>query len=402
MLWLIALCFSANITVSAQEVIAQDSLMCEATFRFVPGKDMLFSPWGGNGESLLKLSRFININRDVILSGKAPVLVFGYCASAGTPEVCLHRALLMSNRVKSEMILRNGLREEDFRTRNSTQAYGKLRNAVVVRIVLPQTVSAVEDIPVEQPVIPVDTILATKNTSLTDTALRADAEVPVKVIQTAALSRWSVGVNVGIPFFWGDMVSMSADKTYIGIGAGIQGSYRFSKFFGLELSADYAQGKMGACDYARNYQLTPGGMTLYSAGTDTSLSYDELYSKISVVNVGLGLNLYLNRLFGIQAVHNRFQVVLTPAVYGQFFTTEIFRKTDDGKFSDDTTKPGAISLGLGGALSLRYRIASAWDLQLKNSVLWITDNKFDGIVIPYDHTRHNALWLPQVGMLWHL
>ncbi len=31
-------------------------------------------------------------------------------------------------------------------------------------------------------------------------------------------SRWNIGLNVGIPFFWGDMLSMSASKTYIGTG----------------------------------------------------------------------------------------------------------------------------------------------------------------------------------------
>ena len=42
---------------------------------------------------------------------------------------------------------------------------------------------------------------------------------------------------------------MSADKTYIGISAGLQADYRFSDFFGANLSADYAQGKAGARDY---------------------------------------------------------------------------------------------------------------------------------------------------------
>lgn len=32
--------------------------------------------------------------------------------------------------------------------------------------------------------------------------------------------------------------------------------------------------------------------------------------------------------------------------------------------------PVPLSLGLGGASSLRYHIAPAWSLQLKNSVLW--------------------------------
>ena len=105
------------------------------------------------------------------------------------------------------------------------------------------------------------------------------------------------------------MLSMSADKTYIGISAGLQIDYRFSDFLGANLSADYAQGKTGARSYARDYQLSPSGMTIYSDGTAVSQPYKELYSKISVVNVGLGLDIYFNRFLGTHALYNRFQTV---------------------------------------------------------------------------------------------
>lgn len=198
------------------------------------------------------------------------------------------------------------------------------------------------------------------------------------------------------------MLSMSADKTYIGISAGLQADYRFSDFFGANLSADYAQGKAGARNYAQHYQLSPSGMTAYSDGTDCSRPYKELYSKISVVNIGLGLDIYFNRFLGVRALYSRFQAVLTPTVYGQFFKADIYNKATDTRFSNGITRPNTVSLGLGGALSFRYRIASDWSLQLKNSFLWMTDNKFDGITTPYGHTRHNVLWMPQFGILWTL
>lgn len=40
--------------------------------------------------------------------------------------------------------------------------------------------------------------------------------------------------------------------------------------------------------------------------------------------------------------------------------------------------------------------------QLKNSLLWITDNHFDGIRTPFGKTKQNALWLPQVGVIWDI
>ncbi|MCD8182871.1 MAG: hypothetical protein LUE99_07005 [Bacteroides sp.] len=98
-------------------------------------------------------------------------------------------------------------------------------------------------------------------------------------------------------------------------------------------------------------------MTLYGHGTDASLAYGELYSQISVVSAGLGLDVYLNRLFGSRAADSRFQAILTPTVYGQFFSATLHDKLSDEKFSDGSTKPATLSLGLGGALALRYRIA---------------------------------------------
>ncbi|MFR1239861.1 MAG: hypothetical protein ACLSDJ_01440 [Butyricimonas faecihominis] len=43
-------------------------------------------------------------------------------------------------------------------------------------------------------------------------------------------SRWSLGVNGGISAFRGDMISFSADKTYIGVQGGLQLGYQFTDF----------------------------------------------------------------------------------------------------------------------------------------------------------------------------
>ena len=56
-------------------------------------------------------------------------------------------------------------------------------------------------------------------------------------------SRWSLGLNGGISIFRGDMVSFSADKTYIGGQGGLQLGYQFTPTFCLSLTADMGQGK---------------------------------------------------------------------------------------------------------------------------------------------------------------
>ncbi|WP_416980378.1 OmpA family protein [Alistipes ihumii] len=215
-------------------------------------------------------------------------------------------------------------------------------------------------------------------------------------------SRWSVGLNAGIPFFWGDMLSMSADKTYIGFAIGVQGGYRISDLLAVSLSADYAQGKLGARGYAEDYLLAPDGMTWYVPQQQAMQRYGDLYSKVSLVNVGLSLDVNINRIFSKRAAEHRFTVWVSPTVYGQFFSADIYTKADDKRYSDGTTKPGGLSLGLGGALSLRYRVTRNIDLQLKNSLFWMTDNRFDGIQTIFGKTRHNAAWIPQIGVVWNI
>lgn len=242
--------------------------------------------------------------------------------------------------------------------------------------------------------------------TLTGTCLRGQEKIPEReslqnTAQYHEFSRWNVGFNLGMPFFWGDMLSMSADKTHIGIATGIQGSYLFSKSLGIVLSVDYANGKAGAHAYAKDYLLTPDGMTHYTP-KENALAYSELYAKISLVNIGIGADINLNGLLNSKAADKPFTVWLSPTIYGQAFKTKTYSSANDRQFSDGSTNPDKFSLGLGGALCLRYRMAEAWSVQLKNTLLWMTDNKFDAIVTPYGHTRHNAMWMPQLGVIWTL
>ena len=118
--------------------------------------------------------------------------------------------------------------------------------------------------------------------------------------------------------------------------------------------------------------------------------------------MGLSFDVNLNRIFSRQAAEHRFTVWVSPAVYGQFFKADVYTKADDKRYSDGTTVPDGLSLGLGGALTLRCRVGRGIDLQLKNTVLWMADNHFEAIRTPFGKTRHNAMWVPQIGVVWHI
>lgn len=187
------------------------------------------------------------------------------------------------------------------------------------------------------------------------------------------------------------MLSMSADKTYVGFAAGIQGGYRISEFLAVSLSLDYAKGKLGARSYAQDYLLAPDGMTWYVPQQQAMSRYADLYSDVSLFNLGLSLDVNVNRLFSKSALKHRFTVWMSPAVYGQFFSSDIHVKADNSLYSNGSTSPSKISFGLGGALTIRYRINNSLDLQLKNSGIWMTDNNFDGIRTSFGKTKHNAM-----------
>ena len=88
------------------------------TFRFVPQKDMFYVPWNGNDTELARLLECIENNKTTILDGKLPLLVDGYCNSLGSEAENLATAKIRANRVKSELIIRTEIKEENFITRN--------------------------------------------------------------------------------------------------------------------------------------------------------------------------------------------------------------------------------------------------------------------------------------------
>ena len=132
---LFVLLLSALVPVSAQE--RSDTTY---VFRFVPAEDMFYIPWNGNGAELDRLLACIAGNRSAIADGTVPVLVDGYCTSQPSEAENLAMAKTRSNRVKTELILRGGLTEAYFTTRN----HASDGNFVTVRIVIPAGPSEAE------------------------------------------------------------------------------------------------------------------------------------------------------------------------------------------------------------------------------------------------------------------
>ncbi|BDF63385.1 hypothetical protein CE91St16_26400 [Alistipes finegoldii] len=122
-------------------VIAQQKTDTTYTFRFVSQKDMFYVPWNGNDTELARLLECIENSKATILDGKLPLLVDGYCNSLGGEAENLATAKIRANRVKSELITRAKIKEENFITHNHAAG----GDFVIVRLTVPAKETAVTD-----------------------------------------------------------------------------------------------------------------------------------------------------------------------------------------------------------------------------------------------------------------
>ena len=122
-------------------VMAQQKADTTYTFRFVPREDMFYVPWNGNDTELARLLECIEKNKATILDGKLPLYVDGYCNSLNGEKENLAIAKIRSNRVKSELIIRAEIKEENFITRN----HATEGDFVTVRLTIPVKETAATD-----------------------------------------------------------------------------------------------------------------------------------------------------------------------------------------------------------------------------------------------------------------
>ena len=121
------------LTAAVSPVFAGQEADTTYTFRFIPQKDMFYVPLDGNDRELARLLECVRRNKDSILGGSLPLYVNGYCNSLDSEKENLRIAAIRSNRVKSELIVRGGIKEECFITRNHA-ADGDF---VIVRLTVP-------------------------------------------------------------------------------------------------------------------------------------------------------------------------------------------------------------------------------------------------------------------------
>ena len=291
-------------------VIAQQKADTTCIFRFVPQKDMFYVPWKGNDTELARLLEYIENNKATTLDGKLPLLVDGYCNSLGGEAENLATAKIRANRVKSELITRAKIKEENFITHN----HATEGDFVTVRLTVPVKETAVTDAEAEARLAAEPTVAgrrerqkaeaektAQQNT-LADTPSETKITTDYHLSLRANLLRWAtltpdLGVEWRICPSWGIAVNGSwtswtwsdKDRRYALWEVAPEVRYYMGEKKAWYLGAMFKAGQF-------NYKFSEAGKQGDLMGGGITAGYQLRLNKALALDFNLGLG-YLNADF---------------------------------------------------------------------------------------------------------
>ena len=286
-------------------VIAQQKTDTTYTFRFVSQKDMFYVPWNGNDTELARLLECIENSKATIFDGKLPLLVDGYCNSLGGEAENLATAKIRANRVKSELIIRAKIKEENFITHNHTTE----GDFVTVRLTVPVKETAVTDAEAEARLAAEPTVAGRRERQKAETAAQqntlADTPSETKITNDHHLSlranllRWAtltpdLGLEWRICPSWGIAVNGSwtswswsdKDRRYALWEVAPEVRYYMGEKKAWYLGAMFKAGQF-------NYKLSETGKQGDLMGGGITAGYQLRLNKALDLDFNLGLG-YLN------------------------------------------------------------------------------------------------------------
>ena len=285
---------------AAFPAFAQQKTDTVHTFRFVTQKDMFYVPWNGNDTELARLLECIENNKTTILDGKLPLLVDGYCNSLGSEAENLATAKIRANRVKSELIIRAEIKEENFITRN----HATEGDFVTVRLTVPVKGTAATDAEARRKAETerLEAEKAAQQNTLADTPSETKITTDYHLSLRANLLRWAtltpdLGVEWRICPSWGIAVNGSwtswtwsdKDHRYALWEVAPEVRYYMGEKKAWYLGAMFKAGQF-------NYKLSETGKQGDLMGGGITAGYQLRLNKALALDFNLGLG-YLNADF---------------------------------------------------------------------------------------------------------
>ena len=400
--------------------MAQETTGTTYTFRFVPQKDMFYVPWSGNDMELARLLECIESNKTDILDGRLPLYVDGYCNSLNGEKENLAMAKTRSNRVKSELILRGGLTEACFTTRN----HASEGNFVTVRIVVPagpseaeleaQRKAEAERLEAEKRAEEQRKAEEARRAAEQAEAERLEAEKQAAEAERLAAgqqaqqaaepaadepkvdrSGWYVGIQGGVPFGVSQFSSFGADKTRAGWNIGLHGGYRFNAVLSLEAQAAWGQVNLSARDCCPDYWLGSDAVRYEAAVAGmTGWSYSALRSRTCTQSYGVQLNVNLLGFFRATR-DSRWTLDLAPRIAATGTKTTLCTIGGGDEVLTGSTR---WHLAAGGNLQAGCRITDCLNLGIYTGITYLTGSPLDGMP-EYLH-QANYIWESGIRLSW--
>ena len=395
------------------------------TFRFVSDRDMFYVPYSGNDTELARLEECIGNHRTDILDGKLPLYVDGYSTAGQDEAENLAMSRVRSNRVKSELIVRQKLTEDCFITRNHSGS----GDYVTVRIVIPAdkdeetkpdteraeqeraAAEQAEQQQLEQQKQEQERIarekeqarIAEEQARLAAEQAKADSLAQAQVgAERLAVGKekeqrrgWYAGVSGGMPFGTSAMSSFGADRTTPGWSAGVYGGYRFNPVLSLELQAAWGQLTMNRRDCCPDYWMGTDGNRYEAAvaGMD-GWNYSALQSRTFVQRYAAQVNVNLLGFFRATQ-DSRWSLDLSPHI-AAIGTESDFRLTDS---KAEVLQGGARwHFGAGGNVQATYTFPVGLQFGIYTGMTWLTGKPMDGT--PEHLHKANYIWETGLRLGW--
>lgn len=401
---------------------AQEKTDTVYTFRFMPDRDMFYVPYSGNDTELARLEECIGNHRTDILDGKLPLYVDGYSTAGQDEAENLAMSRVRSNRVKSELIVRQKLTEDCFITRNHSGS----GDYVTVRIVIPAEKDEAEEARLAAERAEQERIAAEQATQQRLTAERAEAERiahekeqarlaaeqaradslaaaqritdDAPVTELAAVkpaASWYAGIQAGMPFGTSAMSSFGADRTTPGWSAGIYGGCRFNQVLSLELQAAWGRLSLNRRDCCPDYWMGADGNRYEAAVAGMDGWYmSALQSRTFIQRYAAQLNINLLGFFRATR-DSRWSLDLSPHI-AAIGTMSDFRLVD-GKA--DVLQGGTRwHFGAGGNVQASYTFPAGLQLGIYTGMTYLTGKPMDGTP-KYLH-KANYIWETGLRIGW--
>lgn len=215
---------------------------------------------------------------------------------------------------------------------------------------------------------------------------------------------WTIGLNGGLSAMFGDFSTFSDEKFYPAPIGSVSVGYQMNPTVGFTLEGYYSHNQLGALSSNKDEYLNTNGFKADGPTDpltgDQFLKYGELYSKVTLWQGRLGLDLNLSNMFGGNRGERMRKVTLlfSPSYYFQYYRPRVYRKSDDARYTSRNLFY-QVNNGVGAELALRFRTGRIVDLQLKGGGVYGFNKKFDGIA--GDNTK-NILAYVQAGIIFKL